>query len=257
MEIDWPTVVSRIEPSARVVVLTGAGVSEESGIPTFRDPQTGLWAQYDPMVLATAEAFARDPKVVWDWYEWRREVRRNVQPNPGHRAIAEMDRLFSSFTVITQNIDGLHRLAGSPEVIELHGNLQRNKCSREGTVVDRAQARPTESGMLACPECGAFLRPDVVWFGERLPSEALEQAMQAALHSEVFLSVGTSAVVEPAASLPRLAKRNGALLVEVNPRETAITGMADIVLRGKSGEILPELVRQWRITWQGRDSGQY
>ncbi len=249
MQAEWDKITAHLPPTARVVVLTGAGVSEESGIPTFRDPQTGLWAQYDPMVLATAEAFARDPKLVWDWYEWRREARRNVQPNAGHRALAELAQNIPQFVLVTQNIDGLHRLAGSPEVIELHGNLQRNKCSRENVVIDRARARPTENGLLACPNCGALLRPDVVWFGEMLPREALSCAIGEAERCDVFFSVGTSAVVEPAASLPRLAKQYGAFLVEINPRETPISGIADATVQGKSGEVLPELMRQWRLRW--------
>lgn len=228
--------------AARVVVLTGAGASEESGIPTFRDPQTGLWKKYDPMVLATREAFERDPKLVWEWYEWRRAVRRNTKPNAGHYALVQMQELFSSFVVVTQNIDGLHCLAGSPDVIELHGNLQRNKCARENVVIDRSIARPSQDGMLACPNCGAWLRPDVVWFGEQLPRAALERAFALSRECDLFLSIGTSAVVEPAASLPRMAKRAGAFLIEINPNETAISKIADVAVRGKAGEALPELV---------------
>ncbi len=237
------TLFERLCSASRVVVLTGAGASEESGIPTFRDPQTGLWTQYNPMMLATAEAFARDPKLVWDWYEWRREVRRGTQPNPGHYALAQMADWFPDFVVITQNIDGLHRLAGSRDVIELHGNLQRNKCSRENIVVERAEARPMDDGMLACPNCGAYLRPDVVWFGEALPRAAIERAFHEAKECDAFLSIGTSAVVEPAASLPRIAKQSGAFLVEINPNPTAISALVDVVVRGKAGEVLPELVR--------------
>ncbi len=237
------TLFERLRFASRVVVLTGAGASEESGIPTFRDPQSGLWAKYDPMVLATAEAFAQNPKLVWDWYEWRREVRRSTQPNAGHYALAQMQELFPHLVVVTQNIDGLHRLAGSRDVIELHGNLQRNRCSRENIVVDRTDARPTDDGMLACPNCGALIRPDVVWFGETLPRDAIERAFQEARQCDVFFSIGTSAVVEPAASLPRLAKSSGAFLVEINPNETPISGIADVVVRSKAGEALPEVVQ--------------
>ncbi len=237
------TLFERLRNASRIVVLTGAGASEESGIPTFRDPQSGLWAKYDPMVLATAEAFAQNPKLVWDWYEWRREVRRNTQPNAGHYALAQMQELFPHLVVVTQNIDGLHRLAGSRDVIELHGNLQRNRCSRENIVVDRADARPTDDGMLACPNCGSLIRPDVVWFGETLPRDAIEHAFQKARQCDVFFSIGTSAVVEPAASLPRFAKSSGAFLVEINPNETPISGIADVVVRGKAGEALPEVVQ--------------
>jgi NAD-dependent deacetylase len=241
--MELQSITSRLRDSARVVALTGAGVSEESGIPTFRDPQTGLWAQYDPRVLATAEAFQRDPKLVWDWYEWRREVRRDTQPNAGHRALVEMEKLFPHFVVVTQNIDDLHRLAGSRDIIELHGNLKRDKCSRENVVIDRARARPTENGMLSCPNCGALLRPDVVWFGEALPHDALDRAFREAMQCDAFFSIGTSAVIEPAASLPRVAKQAGAFLVEINPLETPVSAFADAVLRGKSGAVLPELVK--------------
>jgi NAD-dependent deacetylase len=234
---------SHLQPDARVVVLTGAGASAESGIPTFRDRQTGLWAKYDPMALATPDAFARDPKLVWDWYEWRREVRRDTQPNRCHVALAEMERRIPAMVVVTQNVDGLHRKAGSRNVIELHGNLQRDRCSRENVIVDRAAAQPTGDGMLACPQCGALLRPDVVWFGEPLPREELERAFAEARQCTVFFSIGTSGVVQPAASLPRAAKKAGALLVEVNLDETAISAIADVILRGQAGTVLPELVR--------------
>ena len=235
--------VTRLRSAQRVVALTGAGMSAESGIPTFRDPQTGLWAKYDPAQLATVGAFERDPKLVWEWYEWRRALRRETQPNPGHYAIAAMARVFPQFVVITQNIDGLHRLAGSPAVIELHGNLQRNKCSREGVVIERAQAHSAPGGLLACPHCGAYLRTAVVWFGEALPREALERALEQATCCDAFFSIGTSGLVEPAATLPRIAKRAGALVVEINPEETPLTALADVALRGKAGEILPELVK--------------
>jgi NAD-dependent protein deacetylase/lipoamidase len=238
--------LDRLGSASRVVILTGAGASEESGIPTFRDPQTGLWAKYDPMILATAEAFARNPKLVWDWYEWRRGIRRDTKPNAGHYALAQMQELFSHLVIVTQNIDGLHRLAGSRDVIELHGNLQRNKCSREGLAIDREAARPTDGGMLACPKCGALLRPDVVWFGEALPRAEIERAVREARRGDIFFSVGTSAVVEPAASLPRIAKSSGSFLVEINPNETTLSQIADVTLRGKAGELLPEIVRVMR-----------
>jgi NAD-dependent deacetylase len=230
-----------LRSAQRVVALTGAGMSAESGIPTFRDPQSGLWAKYDPTQLATVGAFERNPKLVWDWYEWRRAARRDTKPNPGHYALAAMARLFPAFVVITQNIDGLHHLAGSRDVIELHGNLARNKCSREGVVIDRAQARATSNGLLACPRCGAYLRPDVVWFGESLPRDALERAFALATRGDAFFTIGTSGLVEPAASLPRFAKRAGAFIVEINPEETPLSEIADVALRGKAGQVLPEL----------------
>ncbi len=246
MTVDYDRVIERLVNAQRVAVLSGAGISEESGIPTFRDPQTGLWAQYDPMVLATAEAFSRDPKLVWEWYEWRRGLRRDVQPNPGHFALAEIGSRIPHFTVITQNTDGLHQRAGSPDVIELHGNMVRNICSKEKTVVDRADAQPEGNGMLRCPHCGEYLRPDVVWFGESLPPRALERAIAESRASDVFMSIGTSAVVEPAASLPKIARYGGAFLVEINPLETPLSPLADVKLAGKSGAILPELARRFR-----------
>jgi len=238
------SLISRLRSAQRVVALTGAGVSAESGIPTFRDAQTGLWAKYDPTQLATPEAFARNPKLVWEWYEWRRALRHDTQPNAGHYALAALAKHVPRLVVITQNIDGLHQLAGSTDVIELHGNLQRNKCSRENIVIERATARPTAEGLLACPRCGAYLRPDVVWFGEALPRDALERAFVESTQCDVFFIIGTSGVVEPAASLPRYAKRAGAFLVEINPEETPLSAIADVVLRGKSGEVLPEIVRR-------------
>jgi len=238
------SLLSHLRSAQRVVALTGAGVSAESGIPTFREAQTGLWAKYDPAQLATPEAFARNPRLVWDWYEWRRALRRDTQPNAGHYALAALAKHVPRLVVITQNIDGLHQLAGSTDVIELHGNLQRNQCSRENIVIDRAAARPTADGLLACPHCGAYLRPDVVWFGEALPRDALERAFAESTQCDVFFVIGTSGVVEPAASLPRYAKRAGAFLVEINPEETPLSTIADVVLRRKSGEVLPEIVRR-------------
>lgn len=241
------SLISTLKSAQRVVALTGAGVSAESGIPTFRDAQTGLWAKYDPTQLATVGAFERDPKLVWEWYEWRRALRRDTQPNAGHYALAAMARLFPHFIIITQNIDGLHQAAGSPDVIELHGNLQRNKCSRENIVIARADARPAANGLLVCPHCGAYLRPDVVWFGETLPRDALERAFAAATRCDAFFAIGTSGRVEPAASLPRYAKRAGARFIEINPDATPLSAIADFVLRGKSGEVLPKIVRELEL----------
>jgi NAD-dependent deacetylase len=238
-----PHLAARLRSASRTVILTGAGVSEESGIPTFRDAQTGLWAKYDPLELATPDAFARNPKLVWQWYEWRRSLRREAKPNPGHYALATLEKFFARVVIVTQNIDGLHRVAGSRDVIELHGNLQRDKCARENVVIERASARATNEGLFACPNCGAYLRPDVVWFGETLPRDALERAFREAMQCDAFFSIGTSAMVEPAASLPRLAKQAGAFIVEINPAPTPISEIADAIVRGKSGAVLPELAR--------------
>jgi NAD-dependent deacetylase len=224
-----------------VAVLTGAGVSAESGVPTFRDAQTGLWAKFDPQELATPAAFARNPKFVWDWYAWRRERVGEAKPNPGHYALAAMERHVADFLLVTQNVDGLHQAAGSARVVELHGNIRRVRCSRGcGIVSAWADARDGEPPR--CAACGAFLRPDVVWFEEMLPVSALEQAGEAAARCEVLLVVGTAAEVYPAAALPDTAQRSGAIVVEINPQATALSDAADYVLRGPSGVVLPALV---------------
>jgi NAD-dependent deacetylase len=239
-----PTLLSLLRQADRVAALTGAGVSQESGLRTFRDAQSGLWAQYKPTDLASPEAFARDPKLVWDWYAWRREAIKSARPNPGHYALADMETRVPQFTLITQNVDGLHRMAGSQRIYELHGNLQRVRCSECGRVHemwgDDSEQVP------GCDACGGMLRPDVVWFGEALPRSELEAAVEAARGCQVFFSVGTSGIVQPAAALPFAAHNKGAVVVEVNLEPTPLTEKADFFLQGKSGEILPELVK---ATW--------
>ncbi|MGH3088182.1 MAG: SIR2 family NAD-dependent protein deacylase, partial [Rubrobacteraceae bacterium] len=195
-----PALVGALRKAKSVAVLTGSGISAESGVPTFRDAQTGLWENFDPMRLATAEAFERNPKLVWDWYEWRRKLVSEAKPNPGHEALAELERLVPDFTLVTQNVDGLHQESGSKNVLELHGNIRRTVCSNEELVVepeDFGEGVPPK-----CRNCGAFLRPDVVWFGEMLPAGVMESASGAARNCEILLSVGTSSLVYPAASLP-------------------------------------------------------
>lgn len=233
--------ISALRGSTRTVVLTGSGISAESGVPTFREAQTGLWARFDPQELATPEAFERDPGLVWDWYAWRRKLVAEARPNPGHLAISGMQELFPDLTLVTQNVDGLHQRAGSREVIELHGNIRRTKCSLEG--IEVKEYDDTESPPV-CPSCSAPLRPDVVWFGEMLPPAALESASEASRGSDVFLSVGTSSLVYPAAALPLEALENGATLVEVNPGETPLTSRVDYELRGPAGDVLPRLIRE-------------
>lgn len=222
-----------------VAALTGAGVSAESGVPTFRDAQTGLWARYRPEDLATPEAFARDPKLVWEWYTMRRGLVASANPNPAHYALARIAGKARQFTLITQNVDNLHQRAGSRDVVELHGNIARTKCSRENIVVETWQA--TTEVPPRCPRCGAPLRPDVVWFGEILPPQAYARAETAARTCALFLSVGTSSVVYPAAGLASLAREHGAVLVEINPQDTPLSRAADIALRGAAGELLPAL----------------
>lgn len=222
-----------------VAVMTGAGISAESGVPTFRDAQTGLWERYEPQELATPEAFARDPRLVWEWYEWRRELVGRAEPNRGHEALVEIERQASRFTLATQNVDGLHRRAGSREVSELHGNLARTVCSEERTAVD---PEGLDGQPPRCPGCGALLRPDVVWFGESLPAGEIERAFSAARECDLFLSVGTSSLVQPAASVPYEALHSGTPVVEVNPEETPLTPHASHALQGPAGEMLPRLV---------------
>jgi NAD-dependent deacetylase len=229
-----------LRKAERVVALTGAGVSQESGLRTFRDAQTGLWSQYKPTDLASPEAYERDPKLVWDWYAWRREAIKGVRPNPGHYALVNMAQHIPDFILITQNVDGLHRMAGSQRVIELHGNLQRVRCSSCGQQAEEWD--DAEGDVPHCAACDGLLRPDVVWFGETLPRAELETAVEAARTCHVFFSVGTSGVVQPAASLAFAAHNKGAVVVEINAEPTPLTPKVDFALHGKSGEILPALV---------------
>lgn len=239
-----PDLVAALAAASHTVILTGSGTSAESGVPTFRDAQSGLWARYRPEDLATPEAFARDPQFVWEWYEWRRGVVATVAPNAGHYAIAELQRRLPRVTLITQNVDGLHQRAGSADVIEFHGNLMRSKCSVEHCVV--LVDRDDEASPPRCPNCGALVRPDVVWFGEPIPPAALEPALVAVADCDLMMVVGTSAQVQPAASLAEQARSRGAVLVEVNPEDTPLTPRADFVLSGPSGRLLPELVEALR-----------
>ena len=229
-----------LRAARRVVALTGSGISAESGIPTFRDAQTGLWAQYRLEDLATPDAFRRNPRLVWEWYAWRRQLVAQAQPNPGHLALAELEKRVPQFTLITQNVDGLHQRAGSRSVIELHGTIVRTKCFDENLVVE--SWTETDDVPPRCPRCGGLLRPDVVWFGEPLPHHALQAAWQATESCDLFFSIGTSGVVEPAASLPYVALRNSATVVEVNPNPTPLTQDATFSLRGAAGLILPALL---------------
>jgi NAD-dependent deacetylase len=237
-----------IQGIERLAVLTGAGISKESGVPTFRDAMDGLWAQYDPQQLATPAAFRRSPRLVWDWYTYRRELLAQAAPNAAHHALVELEALVPEVVIITQNVDGFHRAAGSSDVIELHGNLSRNKCfdgcKGEPTHVALADALPPRSDdePPRCPHCGAFIRPDVVWFTEALPEAALARAMQVSRSAQVMLVVGTSGVVQPAASMPYWALKAGAKLINVNPGADHIGPSADVFLQGPAGEMLPRLV---------------
>lgn len=222
-----------------VAVLTGAGISAESGVPTFRGAD-GLWKQFRPEDLATPQAFRRDPRLCWEWYDWRRGMLANVQPNPGHYALAELERRLSRFTLITQNVDGLHAKAGNTKLLEIHGSiwtLRCTVCAREWT--DRAV--PLEL-LPKCANCGALARPGVVWFGENLNPEVWAAAESAATHADVLLVVGTSATVYPAAGLAPLARSARAKVIEVNIEPTPISGLVDCALAGPSGKILPQIL---------------
>ncbi len=233
--------VEALRSARRVAALTGAGVSAESGVPTFREAQTGLWANYDPTELATPQAFRRNPRRVWEWYAWRRELVGRAKPNPGHLALAKLEQRVPNFTLITQNVDGLHRQAGSRAVIELHGNIHRTTCFDDGAVVESWPE--TDQLPPRCPRCGGLLRPDVVWFGESLPRPALEAAFEAAEQCDIFLSIGTSALVQPAASLPLVALQRGAVTVEINPNSTPLTPNVTYALPNPAGQALPALLQ--------------
>ena len=257
--MDWkeairsPRLLEALARARKITVLTGAGISAESGIPTFRQGQSGLWAQFRPEEVASPEGFVQNPKRVWEWHQEQRRLCARAQPNPGHRALAQMEQVWDEFVLITQNIDELHQRAGSQNVLELHGNIHRNRCSQEGIVLeeplDESESPPR------CPRCGAFVRPDVVWFGEPLDPRLLEEAWKAATDCDVFFSIGTSSVVYPAAGLVELAIENSRVfVVEVNVEETPMTSGVDFVLRGPAGKVLPALLHSLLEYWQGRVS---
>jgi NAD-dependent deacetylase len=230
---DW------LRESQCVTVLTGAGVSAESGVPLFRGAG-GLWQKHRPEDLATPQAFARDPRLVWEWYDWRRARVAETKPNPGHYALVELEQYVPDFTLITQNVDGLHDRAGSRNVLKLHGDIWQLRCTD-----CRQQINNTDVPLVELPpycSCGALLRPAVVWFGEALSTDVLQTAADAAARAQVFLVIGTSALVQPAASLPLMAQKNGARLVEINPQTTPLSAHADINLVGPAGELLPALI---------------
>jgi NAD-dependent deacetylase len=238
--IDIERAAKRLAVTKFLLVITGAGISNESGIPTFRG-NDGLWKNYRAEELATPWAFEKDPVTVWKWYDWRRGIIGNAQPNPGHLAIKELEDRFENFLLITQNVDGLHGRTGVKNIVEIHGNLWRVRCMREHTTSMLVDV-PLSSIPPKC-QCGAPLRPDVVWFGESIPTQALEQSFRALEMCDTLIVVGTSGAVYPVASFPETVKRNGGFVIEVNMEETAISRIADIALYGKSGEILPKLVK--------------
>jgi NAD-dependent deacetylase len=221
----------------RIAVLTGAGISSESGVPTFRG-KDGLWRQFRAEDLATPEAFSRDPNLVWEWYNWRRGLIGKVEPNPAHRTLAKWETIFPEFVLITQNVDGLHIKAGSKNILELHGNIWKLRCTKEGTITEN-HATPLADIPPRCPSCGEILRPHVVWFGESLDPDILHRVFPLCSHCEVMLVIGTSAFVQPAASLPFYASDAGAKIIEINPEPTPLTSYVNLSLQGKAGEILP------------------
>src|SRR4030095_11289897 len=233
--------LNRLKEAKVVSALTGAGVSAESGVPTFRDPG-GIWEKFKPEELANFDSFISDPDFVWSWYQNRREIMREVKPNNGHLALAEMESLFNEFNLITQNIDNLHSRAGSKRVTELHGNIERNYCIKCRAYYNEVDLN--EKKVLRCEKCQGIIRPDVVWFGEMLPHNAIEHAEECAKNSEVFFSIGTSAEVYPAALMPLIAKRSGAYVVEINIRPTVMSMDLDELIEGKSGEVLHGLVNK-------------
>lgn len=236
--------IERIRNAQKPVFSTGAGVSAESGVPTFRG-EGGIWNKMRPEELASVDGFMQNPTLVWEWYQHRRNLMNGVDPNPGHQAIAEFEKRFPGTILITQNIDGLHDRAGSSNILELHGNIARNKCFDCGRPY--TEEINIDDDFPHC-DCGGKIRPDVVWFGEMLPQDIIGRAFRAAEEADLFFAVGTSAVVQPAASLPVIAGRAGAFVVEINLAQTPLTSVADLFLQGKSGDVLPRIMDELNQT---------
>jgi len=239
----------RIRGARSITVLTGAGVSAESGLATFRDPEEGHWSKYDPMQLATVDAFNRDPELVTRWYHWRFTRACDVQPNPGHYALGALQKWKreqgQSLTVITQNVDGLHQRGGASDVVEIHGTIHTWRCTKTGR--EKPLSELSFERFPIPSEAGGLMRPCIVWFGEMLPPDALERSFAAMAESDLFVSIGTSGTVEPAASFILAAKENGAATIEINREPTPNTGIVDLALQGPSGQLLPEICEQLGI----------
>ncbi len=255
MDSELRSLVARLRAARHVVVFTGAGVSAESGIPTFRDALSGLWARFDPLQLATPAAYARDPSLVWGWYEWRRVAVSRACPNAAHRAIAALARAVPRLTLVTQNVDDLHERAGSAPVLHLHGRLAQPYCAscrQPHQAADAGLVLPPQGERVeppACSACGGQVRPGVVWFGEALPTREWRAAVDAVTECDAFLCVGTSSLVQPAASLTEMAARAAALTIQVNPNRTESDAVMSHVLRGAAGTVLPALVSEvWGLT---------
>lgn len=232
--------ISKLSDAERIVFFTGAGISAESGVSTFRG-KDGIWNKLKPEELANFDAFLRNPDMVWEWYQYRRKIVSEAIPNPGHSAIAEFENFFDDVSVVTQNVDNLHARAGSTYIYELHGNIERNYCINCKTFYNKDEIQFSNKTPI-CKNCKGLVRPDVVWFGEFLPEQIFRDAESKAIHSDICFVVGTSALVYPAANIPILAKRSGSFLVEINIEETELSGFADYSLFGRSGEILPKIL---------------
>lgn len=231
------TLIDKLKEAKSILFFSGAGISAESGISTFRD-ENGLWKKFRPEELANFDAFYANPDLVWEWYQYRRKIVTDAGPNPGHIAIAEFEKYFDKVTVVTQNIDNLHRRAGSNHIYELHGNIERNYCIECRTFYDTPEVKSSEKTP-RCEKCGGLIRPDVVWFGENLPQGVFAAAEKEAEACDICFVVGTSALVYPAAYIPITAKNGKAFVVEINIKTTEISGAVDYAIQGKSGEILP------------------
>jgi len=242
MENEIKRLQQKLREAQRVTVLTGAGISAESGVPTFRG-EDGLWRNHNVMDLVTPYGFSRDPKLVWEFYNWRRDLINGITFNPAHKALVDLEAKIPHFTLITQNVDGLHLKAGSQNVLEIHGNLWKVLCTKCGRI---ALDDASDMGALpACKACGGLLRPHVVWFGESLDYDLLQRAVDASRNCDVMLVIGTSAVVQPAASFSMEAKGSGAVVAEINLEMTPQSGKVDFSILGKAGEIVPKLVENW------------
>jgi len=256
IDIDAST-LEQLRAAKRIVFFSGAGISAESGVPTFRDDLTGLWAQYDPMELATLEAFNRQPDLVWGWYEWRRQRVRSAQPNDAHIALAQWQELLGPerLLCITQNVDDLHERAGCQQVLHLHGNLFASFCAQchlpyaaDDSHPDHSIEQIAEAGQLImppqCSSCQGLIRPGVVWFGESLDSQILQESFEHSADCDVFIAIGTSGVVQPAATLPNIAAESGAYVMQINPQETPIDMVAQCNIRASAAQALPILFEQ-------------
>ena len=244
--MELPTgLITALRSASKILVLTGAGMSAESGVPTFRDDLSGLWEKFRPEELATPEAFIDHPQIVWDWYADRRRNIDKVHPHAGHLALVEMERLFESLLLVTQNVDGLHQRAGSSEVVELHGNIMVSICSKTGKRIENSWIESNPGRPPASPHhTQGLARPAVVWFGEQLPAGAMNRATRAAHECDVCFSIGTSTLVQPAASLPFVALSAGAVVIEINPNPTPLSTEANFSLQATAAEALSTIAAE-------------